>query len=353
VIDETSMMWFQLRERRGSIHKRSKFLKDATSRRKTFAAAMQQFEEQMTAAKVVTPATGPVNLYYGLAQAGMAIAAAHAPGQWSFSSHGLQLCDTSPELADICVKPEGNGAFQVVASATGSSGIGGPVSIGGLWASLPDLCEQAPLPGADSPAALYVAPDLRSPMTIAGSGIAMTTFYHEPPAAKVHMKAEMPDPSRRQLWLHDLAERYPAFHGWKADPLWEEYERGGEPEFAIRIWLPGPVTKEPLPATEMGIILDKLAPEYLYRDDRYLRPSLEGGGKAAPSPLMTWWLLLYSFSMLARYQPRKWTDLLNLDKPGCATQLQYALEVALSAIPHLVLEALDGKPRLLSKPLLL
>ena len=127
-------MWLQLRERRGSIHKRSEFLMDASSRRKTFAAAMQQFEEQMTAAKVVTPATSPVNLYYGLAQAGMAIAAAHARGQWSFSSHGLQLCDTSLDLAGICVKPEGNGAFQVVASATGSSDIGGPVSIGSLWA---------------------------------------------------------------------------------------------------------------------------------------------------------------------------------------------------------------------------
>lgn len=48
--------------------------------------------------------------------------------------------------------------------------------------------------------------------------------------------------------------------------------------------------------------------------------------------------------MLVRYQPRKWTDLLNLDKPGCATHIQYALETAQSAIPHLVLEALDGHP---------
>ena len=65
---------------------------------------------------------------------------------------------------------------------------------------------------------------------------------------------------------------------------------------------------------------------------------------------MTWWLLLYSFSMLARYQPRKWVQLLDLDKSESAVPLQYALELALSVIPHLVLEALDGKPRLLSKP---
>jgi hypothetical protein len=40
VIDETSLMWLALRERRGSIHNRSELLKESSSRRKTFAAAM-------------------------------------------------------------------------------------------------------------------------------------------------------------------------------------------------------------------------------------------------------------------------------------------------------------------------
>jgi hypothetical protein len=39
---------------------------------------------------------------------------------------------------------------------------------------------------------------------------------------------------------------------------------------------------------------------------------------------MTWRLLLYSFSMLARYQPRQWVERFNLDKPGPAV-LQHAL----------------------------
>lgn len=70
-----------------------------------------------------------------------------------------------------------------------------------------------------------------------------------------------------------------------------------------------------------------------------------------PSPLMTWWLLLYSFSILARYEPRRWVKLLDRDTPGVAVLLRYALEEALTAVPQLVLEALDRQPYLLSKPL--
>ena len=68
---------------------------------------------------------------------------------------------------------------------------------------------------------------------------------------------------------------------------------------------------------------------------------------------MTWWLLLYSFSILARYEPRRWAQLLDLDSSKAAVLIEYALEEALTVIPHLVLEALDGEPFLLARPLVL
>ena len=71
LIDDDTLIWFALRERRGSLLTKAN-LPTSAARRQTFAAAMAQFEEQMTAAKVVSPATRPLNLYYGLAQAGMA-----------------------------------------------------------------------------------------------------------------------------------------------------------------------------------------------------------------------------------------------------------------------------------------
>ena len=75
MINDTDFLWFALRERRASLRDNSK-LDESAPRRKEFAAAMRQFEEQMTAAKVVTAATRPLNLYYALVQAGHAIQAA-------------------------------------------------------------------------------------------------------------------------------------------------------------------------------------------------------------------------------------------------------------------------------------
>jgi hypothetical protein len=66
---------------------------------------------------------------------------------------------------------------------------------------------------------------------------------------------------------------------------------------------------------------------------------------------MSWRLLLYSFSMLARYQPRKWSDALDVDKSPSAAAREYALDIALEVIPHLVLEGLDQEPMLLAKPM--
>jgi hypothetical protein len=349
-MDETSMIWFRLRERRATLLDRSR-LGETSPRRQTFAAAMAQFEEQMTAARIVSPATRPLNLYYGLAQAGMAIAAAHAPDPWSFASHGLKLLDTTPELPEIEVRPEGEGGFQRVAAVVGSSQIADPVSIGSLWSSLPDLVDFPLLPGTARPEALRVTPDPGPPGFMGVVGRPMQPFYTGPAAVRLHIKAVALDFPDLDSWITELIKHYPTLREWRIDAAhWPIDDVRSEEEINVRMWLPDSAPEHSMPAAEMSTIIDGVAPEYRYRADRYVRPSIEGIGKPAPSPLMTWWLLLYSFSMLARYQPRKWTRLLDLDKPGYAASLQLCLEVALSAVPHLVLEALDREPFLLSKP---
>jgi hypothetical protein len=62
---------------------------------------------------------------------------------------------------------------------------------------------------------------------------------------------------------------------------------------------------------------------YRHRSDQYLRPAIDSS--PPPSLLMTWWLLLYNFSMLASYEPRRWTKLLDPDKASTARLVQYAL----------------------------
>jgi hypothetical protein len=341
MMDETSMLWFSLRERRAGLLDRSR-LKASASRRQTFAAAMAQFEEQMTAARIVSPATRPLNLYYGLTQAGMAIAAAHAPDPWSFASHGLKLLDTAPDLPEIEVRPDGEGGFQRLAAVVGSSHIAAPVSLGSLWRSLPELIDFAVLPGPAKPSVLRATADPGPAGFLQAPPRSVHVFYSGPAAVRVRIKISAL-PASGDIGLDSLRD-------WKIDASeWPVQEVRPEEDLSVRMLLPGSAKQPSMPASEMSAIIDAVAPEYRYRSERFVRPSVEGEGKSAPSPLMTWWLLLYSFSVLARYQPRKWTRLLDLDTPGYAASLQFCLEAALSAIPHLVLEALDKEPHLLPR----
>ena len=336
--DDAALTWFGLRGRRVSLHIRSK-LSETAGRRQTFAAAMAQFEEQFTAAKVVTEATRPLNLYYGLAQAGMAIAAAHGDDPWSFSRHGLRLADREGELADITVGPEGDGAFQKVAAATGSPLITAPASLGALWASLPDLLDVGQLPGSTSP-------------------VPIPLFADESPARQPRASLYLSDDTLagHSSWLDRFGEimtAYPSARGYAipAEPgSTQPPDKAGQ-RWQVDVRWPAPDASKDMPADELGAFFDKLAPEYRYRSDRFLRPAIDADGNPPPSPLMTWWLLLYSFSILARYEPRRWMKLLDLDKTETAVLVQYVLAEALTVVPHLVLEALDRRPYLLAKPL--
>jgi hypothetical protein len=338
VLNDEAMTWFRLNERRSSLHERSKLV-ETSARRQTFAAAMAQFEEQFTAAKAVTVATRPVNLYYGLAQAGMAIAAAHAPDPWSFSRHGLHLGDRHPDLADMLVRPDSEGGFQKVATATGSPLITAPVRLGTLWASLPDLAQAGTLPGGP----------WRIPLHLSES-----TFPAMRPRATLYLPGEMPEgPDAWLASFNEMMTDYPSAAGCaipiENGAIQVEHTAGGPWEVTLR-W-PAQETGREMPEEELKAFFAKVAPEYRYRGDRYLRPSVDAAGGEPPSPLMTWWLLLYSFSILARYEPRRWVKLLDQDSSKVAVLLRYALEEALTAVPQLVLEALDKEPYLLSKPL--
>lgn len=57
------------------------------SRRKTYTAALEQTEQMFRAAAVVGPATRPLQVFYGLSQAGRAIAAA----AWSLKGEDWRL----------------------------------------------------------------------------------------------------------------------------------------------------------------------------------------------------------------------------------------------------------------------
>lgn len=304
----------------------------------------------MKAAEVVSPATRPINLYYGLVQAGLAITAAHAEGTWTFDKHGLKIPDMNRGVPDIAVRPEGVGAFQAVSDATRSERTADAVTLGALWNSLPELAE-IPLEGTNDTLALEFLADSRTSIAATDGSAHRLAESAEFLCATVCVNEEMPSLPNRKTWLRDFITKHPGLEGSKSWGGEEEaFRKVRARRFSVELCWPAP--RKGMQTGEVAEFFDALAPVYRFNEDRHLRPAFEPG-KAPPTPLMSWWLLLYSFSMLARYQPRKWTDALDIDKSPNAAALEYALGIALEVIPHLALEGLRQTPILLSKPLAL
>lgn len=58
-------------------------------------------------------------------------------------------------------------------------------------------------------------------------------------------------------------------------------------------------------------------------------------------PLMAWWAVLHTLSMLARYQPAEWASHIDVDKSPYAVGIERLLKAAVKRIPLLVAETID------------
>jgi hypothetical protein len=260
-VDRT-LLRVALRRRRTSLVSKT-LLASSSSRRGAFSAAMQQFEELMSASAAVGPSSRPITLYYAFVQAGLAVAAAHKTGPWSFSQHGLKLQNPRAPIADILVGPDGTGAFQIVAQATNSPSLQMPVTVGALWSSLPDF-EFAKLPSSSAPIALGIHAN------------------YEPSVATVMVQDECPGPEKFKQHLSNRLSAYPGIDGFTV--VEDSYEETQEQRWTAQLrW-------------DHKIDLDDIAPAYQYDGNHFLRPSLDSQGSLPPSPFMTWWAMLFTFS---------------------------------------------------------
>lgn len=50
---------------------------------------------------------------------------------------------------------------------------------------------------------------------------------------------------------------------------------------------------------------------------------------------VSWWVVLYALSMLARYAPSKWTETLSLSDSGIASRVEFLLDAAVGAVPEI------------------
>jgi hypothetical protein len=307
------------------------------SRRRVFAASLEQSEQLWRASIAVAPAAQPITAFYGLSQAGRALSAALSGGNnWVLNGHGLVI-DPPPvappsPVADVVVRDKGNGSFQQIAALLQSPTLTSPTRLGELWQSLPEQ-GGAPLSGENSPLALLVSfSELELPI---GSNTADRVLAYVRPLP-AHL-------SRNDLTLAEalaflapyptLMQPAPPVELASVDPRgddgtwllglrWDLPQRTSDYETAyarlrqlVRMY--GPQMERPRPMRGWAI------------------PAV-GGNSRPMHPLLTWWAMLFSMSMLARYQPSTWMGMLNVDRSGDAVPLEMLLQSALSIVPGLL-----------------
>lgn len=279
-------------------------------------------------------------LFYGLSQAGRALAAAspelpaaEAGRQpWQLKGHGIETIPQGP-LKDITVtppktpNPHGATSFDGVAQALGCEGLPRRgARLGDLWAALPDT-RYVPLEDAPPYPALYVqtqspyAPPLRSGWsTVDLSGCPQSL-------------ADITDKSVQEQRISEFLSHYPTLDGWRFQPP----DGAGRPDTSHTT--PGSLPKtlyvprHPNPHTPVESLL--ATP---YRGGiHYLLPAIPGNRKPL-HPLLIWWGVLYGLASVARYEPQNWSKSINIDKKSdrTANAIEHLLEMALSAIPELI-----------------
>jgi hypothetical protein len=344
-------------------------------RRAVFAAAIERSEQLLRTADALGYATRALNLFYGLSQAGRALMAAWSPPSagrqhgWQLSGHGIvwvnaqvplherQLRGDLPEppttLAaglgpahetneqpprpKVVDKPQAS--FLGLSRLLGSAPLQRPVQLVDIWAALPEAIGR-PAPGDDA----RLGP----------------------------IQIQQPDIAPEQAdWVVSAVRAWT--HNWPLDPL-SEWARGDGAEFNNRLHLfllanyptlAPPTTASmaegwpvewlgrrlsialtwPLaePVEQIEAVWHLQIQQTAYRGEHWAFPAFAG---QELHPLMMWWIVLYGLSMLTRYEPRIWAQLLNVDASPWSTPLEHLLNEALTVVPQVIADTIRNGPGL-------
>jgi len=312
------------------------------SRRKTYAAALEQAEQTFQAAALVGTATRPMQVFYGLSQAGRAIAAAAVTlkgEDWNLAAHGIKTTGFHLDFPDIQIRtdpPGTQGSFVKVSEILDSPvWETDPLRLEDVWDLLP--------------------PNLRYPLTTSDR---LTPLYTN------EGSVDEGDHSLLSVWVCNIPDRvvkagtrealtdfltaYPevAQHegyvtGAAALPNYVRYDHGGG-QLSMNWLMPeGVGTGFDGMATMVERQARLRAMTRSYAEDRYFLPVL-GAMKRELHPLMAWWAVLYALSMLSRYQPAVWGTLISVDSSRHAVPIERLLE---RAITHLSVLSRIPSPR--------
>ncbi|WP_406216794.1 YaaC family protein [Streptomyces decoyicus] len=125
---------------------------------------------------------------------------------------------------------------------------------------------------------------------------------------------------------------HPLNLGSKALPDYTRYNHGGG-ELVVNWEMPQG------PATEAERLKYLRSMTYGYSRGRHFLPVLSPMDREL-HPLMAWWAVLYTLSMLARYQPAAWVKLISVDDSHHAVPIERLLERAISRLPVLIADTI-------------
>ncbi|MBG6185197.1 hypothetical protein IWX65_003176 [Arthrobacter sp. CAN_A214] len=279
------------------------------NRHELFTSSLEQAQQQFDAAAHIGFESRALNLYYGISQAGRAISAALTPVGSEMapevSGHGLRVLNLrsvqASDFWEVEVRGIGgeNSSYGRLAYLLNSDPLDSPVTLGAIWHMIPELC-------LDYPIGHY--PELRGtdkPYFQQGEPIDHNAFIVQATATEIEKDAQV------------LRRTYP-------DLIDAELVRFGGGSYSTHD--DGTRTDEALFTSSRGIQLRKL------RNDTVLMPACNDGSKAL-DPLLTWWVLLYTLSMVTRYEPVIWTRIIDVNRSPIAVLLETALSKALEAVP--------------------
>jgi hypothetical protein len=302
-------------------------------RREVFVAALEQAEQLFHAAGNVSPAARPLPLFYGLSQAGRAIAASRPQPDWVLRGHGIQATGLEGILPEVQIADRGDGSFTRLAATLGSPSLPHPIALSQLWATLPELVGYALTDNASRPVLFFQRENLSSATSLVISQVASGWLWGLPQEV-----IEATDP--RQA-LTTFLEDYPTTAGWQVpgDPSMPmRFRRLDDVRYAIRLqWMA---------AEHEGGTGEEQRQERLdaiptpYRSESVVFPALPGNTSPL-EPILVWWAVLFALSMLARYEPAAWLSHLDVNHSPLAVPLEVALDRSLTVCPELLLQVIS------------
>lgn len=301
-----------------------------------FTMGLAQCDELWAASEGVGPLVGPILRYYAVAQLAQAIAAASdlPTDAWQTrTGHGLKLeCPKPPagdlmDLRHVIVSEHGGGMLaQVLGSALGSPVLSEPVSLASLMAALPFVSVYDRQDGFEKTLAVELQGMYAPELSLCFLTPLPTHLTRLEEAADTPGHTYFVPPTQTQVdsWLR----LYPTLAGL---PDANVIQVQHAPETVTPNAQPGHTLVLNFREGSLGPIptwpkyMDLLEHRTAHEARGLLMPKV-AGNDSAEHPFVTWFVVLYALSMLARYHPAAWRMLMDVDRSQLAVPLQRLIE---------------------------